>query len=358
MPPRPPNEPSADWPERFAALLAEIEAARTPEAEARVMASVATLDPALQQFLIAQMREQGTPEAATFLDALAAHPETPASGRAEARAALAQLGEQGVAPASAAAEAFHTGWVQLGRERGEQIMLLGWRLGGAHLEALVFLLDWHGDGVKDFYRTRDLSETEWAELVAHNGEKGAPLVEITLAEGRALLLAALAEGRRFSRPVPREYRLAQALIQRRVLDATDVTPPARDYLTPDLDPVAVVTAYASALHHRDYLLAWALLAPEHPAYAGATPSAGADALRQAHKHHPRRRPEVRATLEPAPKGKRAGGTASVLAAGEVERVEPSGRRVRVPVRERYTLRAGTDGWRITAIEALPAEDGE
>jgi hypothetical protein len=355
MPPLPPDEPRADWSERFATLLAEIEAARTPEAEARVMASVATLDPALQRFLIAQMREQSTPEAAAFLDALAAHPETPAAGRAEARAALAQLGARGVAPASVVAEAFHTGWVQLGRERGEQIMLLGWRLGGAKLEALVFLLDWHGDGLKDFYRTRDLSEAEWAELVAHNGEKGAPLVEITLAEGRTLLLAALAEGRRFSRPVPREYRLAQALIQRRVLDATEATPPARDYLTPDLDPLAVVTAYVGALHHRDYLLAWALLAPEHPARADATPSAGADALRQAHKPGPRRRPEVHATLEPAPKGKRADGAASVLAAGAAERVEPSGRRVRGPVRERYTLRAGTDGWRIAAIETLPVE---
>src|SRR5690348_3097762 len=98
MPPLPPDEPRADWSERFAALLAEIEAARTPAAEARVMASVATLDPALQQFLITQMQEQGTPEAAAFLDALAAHPETPAAGRAEARAALTQLSAQGIVP--------------------------------------------------------------------------------------------------------------------------------------------------------------------------------------------------------------------------------------------------------------------
>jgi hypothetical protein len=356
-----PDEKPANWQERFAALLAEIEAAQTPEAEAHVMAAVATLDPALQQFLIAQMEEQRTPEAATFLDALAAHPETPAAGRAEARAALARLGEQGVATASTVAEAFHTGWVQLGRERGEQIMMLAWRLRGAQLEALVFLLDWHGDGIKDFYRTRDLSEAEWAELVAHNGAKGVPLAEITLVEARALLLAALAEGKRFSRPVPREYRLAQALIQRRVLEATDAKPPARDYLTPDLDPVAVVAAYVDALHYRDYLLAWALLAPEHPARTCATPAAGADALRQARKHSPRRRPEVNATLASATKGTasaKASGTASVIAAGEDERVEPNGRKVRAPVRERYALRAGPEGWRIAAIEPLPAEGGE
>jgi hypothetical protein len=351
----PPDETPDDWPERFAALLAELEAANTPAAEARVMAGVATLDPTMQQFLIAQMAEQGTPEAAAFLAALAAHPETPAAGRAEARAALARLGEQGVTPAAVAAEAFHTGWVQLGRERGEQIMLLAWRLGAERLEALVFLLDWRGDGVKDCYRTRDLTEPEWAELVAHNGEKGAPLAEITLAEARALLLAALAEGKRFSRPVPREYRLAQGLIQRRVLEATDAAPPARDYLTPDLDPAAVVTAYIAALHYRDYLLAWALLAPEHPARAGTTPAAGADALRQARKHSPRRRPDATTTPAPAPKGANASDSAIVSAAGEEERVEPNGRKLRTPVRERYTLRRGPEGWRIAAIEELPAE---
>jgi hypothetical protein len=349
-----PDQTPADWQERFAALLADIEGAHTPEAEARVMAGVATLDPAMRQFLIARMAEQGTPEAAAFLAALAAHPETPADGRAEARTALAHLREQGVTAAAPLVEAFHTGWVQLGRERGEQIMMLAWRLSETRLEALVFLLDWRGDGVKDFYRTRDLSEAEWDELVAHNGEKGAPLVEITLAEGRALLLAALAEGKRFSRPVPREYKLAQGLIQRRVVDATDAAPPARDYLSPDLDAPAIVAAYVSALHFRDYLLAWALLAPEHPARVGVTHADGADALRQALKHSPRRRPEVSATLEPAPKGAKAGSTANVLANGEAERVEPNGRKTRVPVRERYTLHADPAGWRIAAIEALPA----
>jgi hypothetical protein len=351
-----PDETPVNWQERFAALLADIDGAHTPEAEARVMAGVATLDPTMRQFLIARMAEQCTPEAAAFLATLAAHPETPAGGRAEARTALANLREQGVTPAAPTAEAFHTGWVQLGRERGEQIMILAWRLGETRLEALVFLLDWHGDGVKDFYRTRDLSEPEWDELVAHNGAKGAPLVEITLADGRALLLAALAEGKRFSRPVPREYRLAQGLIQRRVLDATDATPPERDYLSPDLDAPAIVSAYVSALHFRDYLLAWALLAPEHPARVGATPAAGADALRQALKHSPRRRPDVTATLERAPKGAKTDKTTTVLAGGEEDRVEPNGRKVRAPVRERYTLRAGPEGWRITAIATLPTED--
>src|SRR5262249_23603076 len=149
------------------------------------------------------------------------------------------------------------------RERGEQILLLGWRLSGGEIEAFVFLLDWRGDGLKDFYATRRLTDAEWRQLVEHNTAKGAPLVEVTLAEGRALLEAVLAESRRFSRPLPREYKLTQGTIARRVLEVEEVpsAPRSRSYLAPDLAPEAVISAYAAALHYRDYALAAELLAP-------------------------------------------------------------------------------------------------
>jgi hypothetical protein len=336
------------WQDELTALLAQIDAAHTPDAEAHVLATIAALDPDLQQFLIEQLAEQETSEAATFLAALAAHPVTRATARGQARAALDALAARGVSPPQTAEESFFTGWVQRGRECGEQIMMLAWRMPEDRLEALVFLLDWRGDGLKDFYRTREMNDAEWRELVEHNGQKGAPLTEISLAEGRALLEAALAEGRRFSRPVPREYRLSQALIRRRVLDATALPAASRDFITPELDPAAVVAAYVRALHHRDYLLAWALLAPEHPQRgAETTAAAGVDALRQTHKHRPRPRPETVTTLED---GAAQDATATVLAAGEEEYVETSGRKVRQPVRERYSLRRTAAGWRITGSE--------
>jgi hypothetical protein len=344
----------AGWQEELAALLAAIEAAQAPEgshareAEAALLARVAGLDLDLQQFLVARMAKQESAEAAAFLDALASRAETPGVTREQARAALATMAERGIVAPTTQTESFYAGWVQQGRERGEQIMLLGWRLPDGRIEGLVFLLDWRGDGLKDFYRTREISDAEWGELVEHNGRKGAPLTAISLADGRALLEGALAESQRFSRPVPREYRLAQALIQRRILSATGLPAAPRQYVAPDLNPAAVVGAYIRALHYRDYLLVWELLAPKHSMRAQER-AEGVDALRRQLKHMPRRRPDAQISLE-GQSPITAQEHASVLAEGEEESFERSGRRVRQSVRERYHLRHTADGWRITAID--------
>jgi hypothetical protein len=341
---------AARWQHELAALLAEIEAARTPEAGARVLARVAGMAPDLQRFLVARMTEGESPEAAAFLDALAAHPATPDATRAQARGALVTLAERGIVVPATGAESFHAGWVQRGRERGEQIMALGWRLANGRMEGMVFLLDWRGDGLKDFYRTREIGDAEWHELVEHNGKKGAPLTDISLAEGRALLEEALAEGKRFSRPVPREYRMDQALIARRIFDAAELPAAPRQYVAPDLAPDAVVEAYIQALHFRDYLLAWELLAPEHPTRALGR-AEGVETLRRTFKHGPRRQPDARVTPEgePSAAGRER---ATMLAEGQEESVDRTGRRTRQPVRERYHLRQTADGWRITAVDAL------
>jgi hypothetical protein len=165
-----------------------------------------------------------------------------------------------------------------------------------------------------------------------------------------LLEEALTEGQRFSRPVPREYKQAQALVNQRVLSAAALPETHRSYVTPDLAPDAVVAAYVRALHHRDYALAWEVLAPDHPARVGDRDEA-IEALRRAWKHAPRRKPEVTATLA-APVAEGDEKTATVRAEGEAETVERTGRRVRTPVRERYDLRRTPDGWRISAVHSL------
>ncbi len=342
----------ARWQGELVALLNQIEAARSPEAEAGVVARVAALDPDLQDFLLARLAEQDSPEAAAFLAALAAQASTPGALRARAREALDGMAARGIRPPAVGAERFHTGWVQEGRERGEQIMILGWRLPNADLEALVFLIDWRGDAVKDFYRTRSMGDAEWDTLVEHNGGKGAPLTEITLAEGRALLRAALAEAQRYSRPMPREYKLAQSLIQRRILDApaaNEVGAP-RHFIGTYLSPEAVVSAYVEALHYRDYALAWELLAPDHPRRLGVDLAAGVDALRRELKPAPRRRAEVTTAVDSDVV--QGAAEATVRADGAEEATERGGRRVRQPVRERYTLHRERDGWRIANIERL------
>jgi hypothetical protein len=341
---------AARWQDELVALLADIEGAHTPEVETRVLGRLVRLDPDLQRFLVERMGEQDTPEAAAFLSALAAHPEAPSALREHAGAGVIALAERGIAAPVPGIETFHAGWVQRGRERGEQIMMLGWRLPDGRLEGLVFLLDWRGDGLKDFYRTREISDVEWGELIEHNGKKGATLTAISLAEGRALLEEALAEGQRFSRPVPREYRLAQRLVEQRILRAAELPATPRQYVAPDLEPAAVVTAYLQALHYRDYLLVWELLAPEHPMRAiGRGP--GVDTLRRQQKHAPRRRLDASmAPEQPVSAGDKE--RVTMLAESEEESVDRSGRRVRQPVRERYHLRSTPDGWRIVAVHLL------
>jgi hypothetical protein len=304
---------------------------------------LAQADPDLLAFLVDQLAGQETPQAAAALEILAANAAAPEAVRSRARAAVDELADKGITAPPPGEERFYAGWVQRGRERGEQILILGWRMPSGTLEALVFLLDWRGDGLKDFYATRGMIDAEWRELVSHNAQKGAPLVEVSLAEGRALLDAALAESRRFSRPLPREYKRENGLIARRVIQAIEPSADPRSFITPDLSPEEVVSAYVAALHYRDYTLAAELLAPEHPQRAGRAVSETASSLRDALKHAPRRRMEVQTQRLSGDDD----GMARINADGSEVRVEPSGRRVESPTYERYTLRQLSQTWRIT-----------
>src|SRR5262249_47886465 len=173
------------------ALLALLQDEQGATDEGRLANQLASLDPDFAAFVIERVAEQQTPEAAAFLELLAGQTFLPDALRAQSRAALAALVEQRVTTAAPppGAERVLAGYVQQCRERGEQILLLGWRLPGGDIEAFVFLLDWRGDGLKDFYVTRRLTDAEWRQLVEHNSAKGASLVEVTLSEGRTLLEA-------------------------------------------------------------------------------------------------------------------------------------------------------------------------
>lgn len=353
------------WIEQLDALLSLLGDETRPGDEAEFLRRLTTLDPDLLAFLVEHIAEVDSPQAATVLEVVAAQPETPESVRERARGARDALAERGILPTPPREERFYSGWVQQGRERGEQILLLGWRMPGGVVEALVFLLDWRGDGLKDFYRTRDMQEAEWRELLAHNGDKGAPLTEITLNEGRALLEAALAESKRFSRPAPREYKLESRLVERRVLEGGAGASSPDDLLTvqealiaPDLSPEQVVSAYVAALHHRDFALAVSLLAPEHSVRAGQSCDAALTALRTQLKHAPRREEQVHVTAPSEGAAIATGQTAgegdevAVEAHGAEVAVERTGRRVRTEVRERYTLRHSGGRWRIQSIEQV------
>jgi hypothetical protein len=345
--------PAPEWLSQRDDLLRALRDEHVPLSERRLAGSLAGRDPQLVAYLLEQAAAQRSPEAAAFLELVATQADLSAEQREQARQSLAALAADGIFPAAPEAERFVAGYVQRRRERGEQILLLGWRLPAGGVEALVFLLNWRNDGLKDFYATRQLTDAEWRELVEHNAAKGALLVEVTLADARDLIEAALAESRRFSRPLPREYRLAPGVVERRVLRVEHPPGEPRSFVAPDLPPAEVVAAYAAALHFRDYALAAELLAPEHPLRAKRSVRETAEALRSDGKHAPRREEEV----EIAP--------ASVAYADQEERcmldavgteveVQASGKRTRIEVCERYLLARYSGGWRILKIERLAA----
>jgi len=351
-----PDMPETSWLQQLDELLVTLDAHPDhPESgqDAAFMERIAALDPDLQRFLVERMAEQDSPQAAAFLELLAAHAATPEPVRAAARAARDALAARGVIPAAPGEERFLAGWVQQSRETGEQILMLGWRMPIGGVEALVFLLDWRGDGLKDFYRTRDMSDAEWRQLVEHNAAKGAPLAELTLSEARTLLEAAQAESQRFSRPMPRDYKLESRLIARRVLSAAPlpaVTPP---YLHPDLAPEAVVTAYNDALHYRDFALAALLLHPDHPDRAGRDVEETASELRTQLKHAPRREADASVTRHSERPESEADDTVRLEARGMEVAVDTRGGRTRTPTNEIFVLRTSTDGWRIAHIAPAP-----
>src|SRR5262249_36854163 len=157
------------WIEQMDALLALLQDEQGATDERRL----ADLDPAFAAFMVERVAEQQTPEAAAFLELLAGQTALPDALRAQSRAALAAVAVQGVMTAGPppGTERFLAGYVQQCRQRGEQILLLGWRLPGGEIEAFVFLLDWRGDALKDFYATRRLTDVEWRQLVEHNAAK-------------------------------------------------------------------------------------------------------------------------------------------------------------------------------------------
>lgn len=334
-----------EWLQQLDELLASADATSDAEQESVLVDRLLAADPELISFIVGQFAEQDSAQAAELLEMIAAHPKVPASIRAQSRASLDEMSSRGVKAPAPGTERFVAAWVQRGRERGEQILIAGWRLSGGTLEALVFLLDWRGDGLKDYYRTRHMNDTEWRQLLEHNGAKGASLTEITLADIRSLLEASIAESKRFSRPMPREYKVDSGLIERRIFHASEPPQSVPALVSPSLSPEQVVSAYVAALHYRDYLLAVELLTSEHPIRAGRSVRAAAESLRAQLKHAPRRDESVTVTVLQS-----SADEALLRAVGTQVVIDRMGKRLREEVSEQYVLRREGEEWRIAASE--------
>lgn len=342
------QQPPVEWLQQ----LDDILTASTGDAEAdeALVARVLELDPDFLQFLIDRVSEQETSQSAGFLAALVAQSAAPEAIREHARIALDTLEQQGIHPPISGEEQFYAGYVTESRERGEQIMLLGWQMPDSTIEALVFLLDWRTDGVRDFYRTRSMTLTEWQQLLAHNSEKGGSLVTISPAEARTLIEQAHEVRKRFSRPEPREYRLERQVIERRLFDGIVARPMTRTFLPVALSAEEIVRAYTNALHHRDYTLLAMLLAEDNVLRNGHELNETIANLQAQMKHQPRREEEaVIVTEADSPDGHDSARTRFTVE-GRAISVEKGGKRRAVPVRESVTLVLEPDGWRILSVQ--------
>src|SRR6266700_3056484 len=124
------------------------------------------------------------------------------------------------------------------REQGEMQLVLLWEQGVDYNEAraLVFLLDFWEEGVKDFFTrtgTKRRIESEMAEMAAKTDVKS---TDSTLAEGRRLIQEALSVNKWRGTSPHKEYRHLLPTITQFILEITDAGEDrGRTFIDPKLD---------------------------------------------------------------------------------------------------------------------------
>jgi len=175
---------------------------------------------------------------------------------------------------------FWKGLVSDTRESGEVQLLLCWEQGEDYkdIRILGFLLEFWHDGVKDFFTSIDNKrgfDKFFAEVSA-----SMPDVEMkncSLAQGRRLLLEALATNKRYGTTPYKDYRFHLSLIKQLILEAPDLGEDAaldEDTILEEkskesinlhgLDPQAVVVNFVEYWVNEDYGIAYDLLSHDSP----------------------------------------------------------------------------------------------
>ena len=175
---------------------------------------------------------------------------------------------------------FWKGLVTDSRAVGEVQLLLCWEQGTGYRDVLVFgfLLDFWHDGVKDFFN-RVESKQSFERFAAHMAQMyDMPLRSCSLAEGRRLLLDALAVNEQHGTVPHNDYRRNLALVNQLVLEAPGLEEDTELDEEADLDeeedeesanlhdltPQEVVMTFVESWVNGDYDTAYDLLASESP----------------------------------------------------------------------------------------------
>ncbi len=155
----------------------------------------------------------------------------------------------------------------------------------AQARVLGFLLEFSHEGVKDFF-TRTQSKRALDRLIGEmEGMYGVETKPCTLAQGRSLLLKALAVNQKYGTVPHRDYRLNLSLVNQLVLEAPDLDLDEDVDFDLDLDeededeeglnlhdltPQQVVVNFVEAWGDGDYDLAYDLLSSDSPIREGLT----------------------------------------------------------------------------------------
>lgn len=214
--------------------------------------------------------------------------------RKEAKRSLIQLQEKKVLPGwrppidqlpalkvveSTNPPRFWKGLVTDSRDAGEVQLLLIFEQGENYRDARVFgfLLEFWRDGVKDCF-TRVESKRSVDNFIAQMSMAMGDVVNksCSLAEGRRLILEALAVNKKHGTVPHRDYRLNQSLIDSLILEAPDLD--EEDGLDDDedldevdihgLDPMGVVVTFVESWVNGDFDTAYDLLAAVSPLRQG------------------------------------------------------------------------------------------
>ena len=214
--------------------------------------------------------------------------------RKEARRGLIQLAGNKIYPSwtpeperpaiqvGSYAPRFWKGVIPVMREVGDMEITLCWEQGFEYGEVrmMSFLLDFWQKGIKDFYTevgTKRHIKSHISELPTGISEmigKPVKMADCTLAEGRRLILDALAVNRWRKTPLPKDYRHYLPTIQQLLFDAPEVGedrgPAPSTFINPDMEPDEMVTHAVGGWSLGDYSLFYDLLTADNPIREGLT----------------------------------------------------------------------------------------
>ena len=261
--------------EQYHDIAGDLHVSGSREQAAEALAAISNRPEATQMALLKHLSKEYDTDAADVLNAL--HELSPnKSIRKEARRALIRLEEARVHPGWNAPTTdrfalqmtsnpprFWKGVATEMREQGEMQLVLLWEQGVDYSEAraLVFLLDFWQEGVKDFFTrtgTKRRIDSEMAEMAAKSPDVKS--TDTTLAEGRRLIEEALSVNKWRGTTPHKDYRHNLPIINQLLWQATDVGEDrGRTFISPDLDAEEVVANFVGGWSLGDFGLAYDLL---------------------------------------------------------------------------------------------------